>query len=142
MGKYIRKIANEVGATTGRDRRVGWLDIPVARYSARVDGYTSLALTRLDIFDHLSTIKICTAYTLDGDCIPKLPSNGAQLYRCQPIYEDFKGWDAPTAGATRSEDLPEGARAYIERIEELLGLPVSIVSTGPKRHETIMVRDI
>ena len=139
VGENIRRIANEVGGTTGRDRRVGWLDVPVARYSARVNGYTSLALTRLDILDHLSTIQICVAYMLDGNRITQLPSDATKLDQCQPIFEDIKGWDAPTAGATRLEDLPKGARAYIKRIEALVGIPISIVSTGPKRHETIMV---
>ena len=108
---------------------MGWLDVPVARYSARVNGYTSLALTRLDILDHLSTIRICTAYILDGERITQLPRDTSQLDRCQPVYEDFKGWEAPTSGVTRLEDLPKGARAYMERIEELVGIPISIVST-------------
>ncbi len=142
VGEHIREIAHEVGGTTGRDRRVGWLDVPAARYSARVNGYTSLALTRLDILDHLSTIRICTAYKLDGDCITQVPGDASQLDRCHPHYEDIQGWDAPTSGVTCLKDLPEGARAYIQRIEELVGIPIGIVSTGPKRHETIMVRDV
>ena len=142
VGDQIRKIADEFGGTTGRPRRVGWLDVPVARFSVRVNGYTSLALTRLDILDHLSTIQICTAYMLDGESITQLPSDATQLDRCQPVYEEMLGWQNPSAGATCLEDLPQGARAYIKRVEELLNLPVSIVSTGPKRHETIVVRDV
>jgi len=141
-GDQIGRIANEVGVTTGRKRRVGWLDVPAARYSDQVNGYTSLALTRLDILDHFTTIKICAAYTLDGKQVNRFPSDPSELERCEPIYEEIQGWDHPTAGATRFEDLPEEACAYIKRIEELVGVPVGIVSTGPKRHETIMVRDI
>lgn len=111
-------------------------------YSAQVNGYTSLALTRLDILDHFTTIKVCTAYTLDGERVNRFPSDANALKRCQPIWEEIKGWDNGTSGATCLEDLPEGARAYIKRIEELVGIPVDIISTGPKRHETILVRNV
>ena len=142
VGEQIGEIAHEVGVTTGRKRRVGWLDVPAARYSDQVNGYTSLALTRLDILDHFTTIKVCTAYMLDGERIDRFPSDANAVEKCLPCYEEFKGWDTPTAGVTRLEDLPEKARSYIKRIEELVEIPVSIVSTGPKRHETIMVRDV
>ena len=142
IGKNIRKIADEYGVTTGRGRRIGWLDVPVARYSARINGYTSLALTRLDILDHLKTIKVCTAYTLDDEPVKGLPGSAALLERCKPVYEVIEGWDEPTAGVTSMEDLPDGARNYIKRVEELVGIPVDIVSTGPKRHETIAIRDV
>ena len=114
----------------------------VARYSARVNGYTSLVLTRLDVLDHFDPIRVCVAYELDGERVADFPGSAALLERCKPIYEDIPGWDSPTAGATNLEALPEGARAYVGRIEELVGLPIDIISTGPHRHETVVVREV
>ena len=146
-GDMIRELgtdpdAREFGATTGRPRRVGWFDSVVARYSTRVNGYTSLVLTRLDVLDQFDTIKICDSYELDGELVKDFPGSAAVLERCKPIYEDFPGWDGATAGVTKMEDLPAGARAYVERLEELVGRPIDIISTGPFRHETIEVRKI
>ncbi len=141
-GERIRNLANEFGTTTGRPRRVGWFDSVVARYSTRINGYTSLVLTRLDVLDDFGTIKICDTYELDGELVKDFPGSAALLERCKPIYEDFPGWDGITAGVTKMEDLPAGARAYVERLEELIGRPFDIISTGPYRHETILVRDI
>ena len=141
-GKRIRDLGDEFGVNTGRPRRIGWLDLPAARYSAQINGYTSLALTRLDILDHFTTIKICTEYLLDGERINRFPSDVNALNRCEPIWEEVRGWNNRISGATHLEDVPEGARVYIDRIEELVGIPVSIVSTGPKRHETILVRNV
>ena len=141
-GERIRNLANEFGTTTGRPRRVGWFDSVVARYSTRINGYTSLVLTRLDVLDNFDTIKICDTYELDGELVKDFPGSAALLERCKPIYEDFPGWDGITAGVTKMEDLPTGARAYVERLEELIGRPFDIISTGPYRHETILVRDI
>ncbi|MDP6065535.1 MAG: adenylosuccinate synthase [SAR202 cluster bacterium] len=141
-GERIRNLANEFGTTTGRPRRVGWFDSVVARYSTRINGYTSLVLTRLDVLDDFGTIKICDTYELDGELVKDFPGSAALLERCKPIYEDFPGWDGITAGVTKMEDLPTGARAYVERLEELIGRPFDIISTGPYRHETILVRDI
>ncbi len=134
--------AREFGATTGRPRRVGWFDSVVARYSTRVNGYTSLVLTRLDVLDQFDTIKICDSYELDGELVKDFPGSAALLERCKPVYEDFPGWDGVTAGVTKMEDLPAGARAYVQRLEELVGRPIDIISTGPYRHETIEVRKI
>ena len=146
-GERIRDLGRdtgtgEYGATTGRPRRVGWFDSVVARYSARINGYTSLVLTRLDVLDHFDPIRVCVAYELDGERVADFPGSAALLERCTPIYEDIPGWDSPTAGATRLEDLPEGAKAYVARIEELVGLPIDIISTGPYRHETVVVREV
>ena len=141
-GDRIRDQAEEFGTTTGRPRRVGWFDSVVARYSTRVNGYTSLVLTRLDVLDHFDPIRVCTAYELDGERVDDFPGGAAVLERCTPIYEDFPGWDSPTAGVTRVEDLPPRARAYVDRIEELVGRPIDIISTGPYRHETIVVREV
>ena len=141
-GERIRDLAGEFGTTTGRARRVGWFDSVVARYSLRVNGYTSLILTRLDVLDSFDSIRLCSAYELDGEIVTDFPGSAAVLERCTPIYEDFPGWDSPTAGVTDYDDLPEGALAYVRRLEELIGRPIDIISTGPYRHETIEVRSM
>jgi adenylosuccinate synthase len=142
IGDGIRELAEEFGTTTGRPRRVGWFDSVVARYSTRINGYTSLVLTRLDVLDHLDTIRVCVAYELDGERVENFPGSSAILERCRPIYEDIPGWDSPTAGVTNVENLPKGARVYVDRLEELIGHPIDIISTGPYRHETIVVRKV
>ncbi len=141
-GDLIRELAEEFGTTTGRPRRVGWFDSVVARYSARVNGYTSLVLTRLDVLDSLDNIRICVAYELDGERVEDFPGSVAVLHKCKPIYEDFPGWDSPTAGVTEIENLPEGALRYVQRLEELAGVRIDVISTGPYRHETITVRQV
>ena len=141
-GERIRDLAGEFGTTTGRARRVGWFDSVGARYSLRVNGYTSLILTRLDVLDSFDSIRLCSAYELDGEIVTDFPGSATVLERCTPIYEDFPGWDSPTAGVTDYDDLPEGARAYVRRLEELIGRPIDIISTGPYRHETIEVRSM
>ena len=141
-GNAIRELAQEFGATTGRPRRVGWFDSVAARYSTRVNGYTSLVLTRLDVLDGFDPIRICTHYELDGEVVWDFPGSVANLERCKPVYEDIPGWDRPTAGTTRLEDLPKGARSYVDRIQELVGRPIDIISTGPHRDETITVREV
>ena len=141
-GDLIRELAQEFGTTTGRPRRVGWFDSVVARYSARINGYTSLVLTRLDVLDSLENIRLCVAYELEGKRVEDFPGSAAVLERCKPIYEDFPGWDGATAGVTNMEDLPEGALRYVRRLEELTGLPIDVISTGPYRHEVVTVRRV
>ena len=141
-GEAIRERAQEFGTTTGRPRRVGWFDSVAARYSARVNGYTSLLLTKLDVLDIFDQINICVAYELDGEIVHDFPGSAAVLSRCKPIYEDHPGWDSPTSGARELEDLPETARSYVDRLEELVGRPIDIISTGPHRDETITVRPV
>ena len=99
-------------------------------------------LTRLDVLDHLDNIRVCVAYELDGERVEDFPGSSTILERCKPIYEDIPGWDSPTAGVTNVEDLPRGARVYVDRLEELAGRPIDIISTGPYRHETIVVRKV
>ena len=142
-GEKIRELAQEFGATTGRPRRVGWFDAVAARYSALVNGYTSAVLTRLDVLDGFDSVKVCTAYELeDGKIIEDFPGGVATLERCRPIYEEHSGWDTPTASATELEALPSEARSYVSRLEELLGCPIDLISTGPQRDETITVRSV
>ena len=141
-GAAIRELAQEFGVTTGRPRRVGWFDAVAARYSAQVNGYTSLVLTRLDVLDGFHPLKVCTAYELDGEVVRDLPGGASALERSRPIYEEHPGWDSPTASATRFEDLPQGAVSYVRRLEELVGCRIDIISTGPRRHETITVNPV
>ena len=101
-----------------------------------------MIITRLDILDGRDSVKVCVAYELDGERVADFPGNAAILERCKPIYEEIPGWDSPTAGVTSLDDLPSGARHYVERIEEEVGRPIDIISTGPHRHETITVREV
>jgi adenylosuccinate synthase len=139
-GDIIRREgpAPEFGATTGRPRRCGWFDAVASRYSVRVNGVTSAVLTRLDVLDNFPSIDICTAYELDGERLESLPATTALLDRVKPVYEEQPGWRKPTSEARRFSDLPNEAQAYVERIEELLGAPIEIVSVGPERGQAIM----
>ena len=141
-GVTIRELAQEFGTTTGRPRRVGWFDAVAARYSAQINGYNSAVLTRLDVLDGFDSVKICTAYELDGAVIQRFPAGVAALDHCTPIYEELPGWDSPTASVTQLEELPKQARSYVNRIQELIDCPIDIISTGPHRHETVAVRPV
>jgi adenylosuccinate synthase len=142
MGNRLRDSGNEYGAVTGRPRRCGWFDAVVARYGARINGLDALALTKLDVLDRLEQIDICTAYTLGGRTLTDFPSDVGQLAACQPVYESMPGWTTPTAGVRRFEDLPENARRYIARLEEVSGVPAAIISTGSERDDTIVRHDV
>ena len=110
--------------------------------SNRINGYTSAVITRLDVLDHLDSLNICVGYKLDGDILDEPPGGVAALEKCLPVYETLDGWDVPTAGISNISELPTNARIYVDRLEELIGCPVDIISTGPHRDHTIMVRDI
>ena len=133
---------DEYGTTTGRPRRCGWFDAVVARYAVNVNGFTSVAVTKFDILDTFSSIKICTAYDIDGVIYDRPPAHSALFERCQPVYEELPGWQCPTSNIRRFEELPPQAQAYVRRIEELIECPVSITSVGAGREQTIMVRPI
>jgi adenylosuccinate synthase len=141
-GELLRKTGNEFGATTGRPRRCGWFDAVVARYSVMINGIDSWAVTKLDVLDPIKTIKICVAYECDGKRLNSVPANIRVLEKCRPVYEDFPGWQASTKDITRYEDLPAQARAYVEKLAQLTGVPVSILSVGPRRDSTMMLRDV
>ena len=142
VGNAIRERAKEFGTTTGRPRRVGWFDAVAARYSTRVNGYTSLILTRLDVLDNFDEIKVCSHYELDGKVVRDFPGSATVLERCKPVYDTIVGWDKPTAGVTDINHLPENAKLYVNRLEELVDRPVDIISTGPNRNETITVKPV
>ena len=137
IGQMIREKASEYGATTGRPRRCGWFDGVAARFSCILNGFNSLAITRLDVFDGLPNLKICTSYLLDGQIIDSFPLDTSELERCQPVYEEMQGWPGPISKARNYSDLPLAARNYIARIEELTNRPVSLICVGPRREETV-----
>jgi adenylosuccinate synthase len=141
MGNRLRESGKEFGAVTGRPRRCGWFDAVVARYGARINGLDGLALTKLDVLDGIEQIEICTAYTCGSRTLTEFPSDITQLAACRPVYESIPGWKTATAGVRRFEDLPENARRYIARLEEVSGVPAVIVSTGSERDDTILRQD-
>ena len=138
----IRERAWEYGTTTGRPRRVGWFDGLAARYAATINGFTSAVLTRLDVLDGIDPVKICVAYEAGGRRIHRFPSQPGLLERAKPVWEEMPGWSAPTAGITDVSQLPFEAAAYVRRIEEVIGCPIDLISTGPRRDESIVVRPI
>ncbi len=139
-GQRLRESGQEYGSVTGRPRRCGWYDAVVARYGARINGLDALALTKLDVLDGLERIEICTAYQCGTRTLTEFPSDVGQLAACKPVYESMPGWSAPTKGVRRFEALPEAARRYIARLEEVSGVRVAVVSTGSERDDTI-IRD-
>ncbi len=142
MGVKIRSLGEEFGTTTGRPRRVGWFDSVVVRYSALVNGMTDLCITKMDILDTLPEIKICTAYRYNGEIITKMPSNLEALAECTPVYETMPGWMCDTTECRMFRDLPVNAQKYILRLEELVGLPISMVAVGAERNSTIVRREM
>jgi adenylosuccinate synthase len=136
-GDQIRQLGNEFGTTTGRPRRCGWFDAVAVRYTARLSGVTRLALMMMDVLAHLDELKICVAYELDGERITRFPGHSDQLRRCKPIYETIPGWKQPVEDVRREQDFPPGALAYVRRVEELVGIPVGVLSVGPDRSQTI-----
>ena len=140
VGEHIREVAQEYGATTGRPRRVGWFDGVAAAHSKAINGFTSAVLTRLDVLDGMESVKICIAYEADGKRYDRFPSLPGLLARAEPVLIEMQGWSTPTAGVTKLDDLPKEARAYVDCIQEIIGCPIDLISTGPKRHESITVR--
>ncbi len=138
-GKHLAERGNEFGATTGRPRRCGWFDAVVARYSAMINGFDGLAITKLDVLDEMETLKIAVAYELNGRRIDILPANVADLAACRPVYEEWPGWRQSTKDATAYSELPQTARNYLERLAELTGAPIEILSVGPRRSSTFRV---
>lgn len=136
-GDRIRKLGNEFGTTTGRPRRCGWFDAVAVRYTARLSGVTRLALMMMDVLSHFDELKVCVAYEIDGKRIERLPSHAEQLRECRPIYETIPGWNEPVDDVRQADEFPAGALSYVRRIEELVGIPVGVLSVGPDRAQTI-----
>jgi adenylosuccinate synthase len=141
IGDYLQKKGQEFGATTGRRRRCGWLDLVVVSYSSRLNGLSHLAITKLDVLTGLDVLKLCIAYEHQGTKLGSVPPQLSMLRNCIPIYEEMEGWHEDISGARALEELPKSARAYIRRIEEFVGVPVSIISVGSGRDETIITRN-
>lgn len=141
-GERIRERAHEYGVVTRRPRRCGWFDAVVCRFSTRINGFSDFALTRLDILDIMPSIKVCTGYRVDGMTLADPPSSPSVLARCEPVYEEVAGWMTDISGVRRFEDLPGAARSYVERLEQLIGCPASVVSVGPSREQTIILREV
>lgn len=141
-GERMRTIGKEFGVTTGRPRRCGWFDGVAGRYSVKVNGFDSMVITKLDILDGFETVKVCVAYELDGKRTETFPVDTAKIARSKPVYEEFPGWSGSTAGITERDQIPQNAARYIRFLEELLGIPVSIISSGPRREETVLLHRI
>ncbi len=137
MGQRIRDLGNEYGTTTGRPRRCGWFDAVAVRYTARLGGIDGLAIMMLDVLSQLPEVKICVAYDLNGERIDRFPSHTDDLRQVKPILETLPGWEVDVSKVRRLEDLPAGARRYLDRVSELVGRPVDVVSVGPDREQTI-----
>ena len=139
VGKHLSEKGHEIGTTTSRPRRCGWLDLVVVKHSCMISGITKIAITKLDVLDGLKTVKICTEYQLNGKKIDFFPANIEQVMKCKPLYEEFEGWNKINTNSAKLADLPENAQAYLKFIEEGLKTPIAVVSIGPGRKETIEV---
>lgn len=142
IGKELGERGREFGATTGRQRRCGWFDAVALRRSAQVNGLTGICLTKLDVMDELTEIKVCTAYEYKGQQISLPPSSADEYDLCTPIYETLPGWQSKTVGIKSWDGLPEQAKAYVQYLEQQVGVPISILSTGPDRSETLILQDV
>jgi adenylosuccinate synthase len=141
-GEILRNNGAEFGTTTGRPRRCGWFDAPIARYAARINGVTDFVLTKLDVLTGLDEVPVCVAYEVDGVRHEEMPATQTEFARAVPIYETFPGWTQDIAKARKLEDLPPNARDYVTALEQMINAPISVIGVGPGREETIVVRDL
>jgi adenylosuccinate synthase len=139
-GDALRRIGGERGVTTGRDRRCGWFDAPIARYATRVNGLTDFFLTKLDVLTGWEQIPVCVAYEIDGKRVDELPYSQTDFHHAKPIYENLPGWSEDITKAQTFEDLPKNAQAYVKALEDMSGAPISAIGVGPGRTETIQIR--
>jgi len=140
IGLQLATVGKEFGSVTGRPRRTGWMDAAALKRSIQINGVTGLCMTKLDVLDGLDTVRLCVGYKIDGNTIDILPRGAVDVARCEPVYEDFPGWTQSTVGVTSWDQLPVQAQNYLKRIEEVSGIPIDMVSTGPDRDETILLR--
>jgi adenylosuccinate synthase len=140
VGERLRQRGQEFGATTGRPRRTGWFDAAALKRSIQLNGVSGLCITKLDVLDGVEAVKICVGYKLEGTFSEILPVGAEELERCHPVYEELPGWMESTVGIKSYDSLPKAARAYLKRIETLAGVPLDLISTGPEREETIVMR--
>ncbi|QGZ61284.1 adenylosuccinate synthase [Paraburkholderia acidisoli] len=140
VGLTLAKVGKEFGSVTGRPRRTGWLDAAALRRSIQINGVTGLCITKLDVLDGLEEVKLCVGYKVAGQDVDILPRGASQVAACEPVYETFAGWSESTIGITQWDALPKSAQAYLARVQEVAGVPIDMVSTGPDRDETILLR--
>ena len=140
VGEKLRQRGQEFGATTGRPRRTGWFDAAALKRSIQLNGVSGLCITKLDVLDGVEAVKICVGYRIEGQLSDILPVGAEELERCEPVYEELPGWKESTVGIKSHAALPKGARDYLKRIEDLAGVPIDLISTGPERDETIVLR--
>ena len=141
MANLIRKRGNEYGSVTKRPRRCGWFDAVATKYAAELNGFNSLALTKLDVLDALDEIKVCVGYEIDGERVETFPAVSQELDKIKPIYENLEGWKSETLGVTKIEDLPAKAREYVEFLSNSINVEIGLISTGPERDQTIILQD-
>ncbi|MDD5286900.1 MAG: adenylosuccinate synthase [Desulfuromonadaceae bacterium] len=141
VGEQLRRTGAEFGATTGRPRRCGWFDAMVIRFAVRVNGLTGIALTKLDVLSDFDTIKVCTGYTFEGKAVETLPASLELFEKCRPVYEELPGWKKDITGVRSFEELPSAAQSYVRRLQELAGCQIVLVSVGPRRDQTILLRN-
>jgi adenylosuccinate synthase len=138
FGEMIRKAGNEYGAVTGRPRRCGWFDVPLLRYTATVNGFDSLIMTKLDVLDEIEEIPVCIAYEVDGEQTSEMPATYREMQAIKPVYRRLPGWKSSTRGFSKFDALPAKARRYLEFLEEQTGVEIGCISTGPERNETVI----
>jgi adenylosuccinate synthase len=141
-GEFLRDKGFEFGTTTGRTRRCGWFDAPVARYATRINGLTDIFLTKLDVLTGIKEIPVCVAYEVDGKRVDEVPVSQTDFHHAKPIYENFAGWDEDITGAKTFEDLPKNAQDYVRALERLSGTRISAIGVGPDRNATIVLHDM
>jgi adenylosuccinate synthase len=141
LGQMIRERGREYGASTGRPRRCGWFDALATRYAAEINGFTSIALTKVDVLDTLDEIKVCIGYNLDGRRCDSLPSVSQDMRRVEPVFATLPGWKTSTLGMTEMDALPANARRYVDFLSAQIGVEIGLVSTGPERSQTIIVKE-
>lgn len=142
LGEQLRQIGGEYGATTGRPRRCGWLDLVVGKYAVDINGLTDIVITKIDVLSGLDTVKMCVAYEIDGKRYDYVPASTELLYKAKPIYEELPGWKEDISQMKTYDELPENCKKYIKRMEEILRCPISVVSVGPDRSQNIHIREI
>jgi adenylosuccinate synthase len=140
VGVSLANVGKEFGSVTGRPRRTGWMDAAALRRSIQINGVSGLCMTKLDVLDGLDEVKLCVGYKVDGKDADLLPRGASEVARCEPIYETFGGWKESTIGITEWDQLPANAQAYLTRVQQVAGVPIDMVSTGPDRDETILLR--
>jgi adenylosuccinate synthase len=142
VGQQLRDLGGEYGTTTGRPRRCGWYDAVIARYAARINGVTDFVLTKLDVLTGFETIPVCVGYRIGDTTYDEMPMTQTEFHHAQPVYEEFPGWDDDISKARSLADLPANARAYVEAVEAMTSVPISVIGVGPGREESIVVRPL